>query len=1044
MTLRRCFVFLICLCSLPIPRLAAVPAIIAPAADARRLEILFLGAPTENGKHHDPITRYRVAKKALGVAGINFTYSQDLAEALRPEFLQQFDAVLFYANWPTLAPDQEKALFDYIAGGRGFLPIHCASACFGHSDAFIDLVGARFKRHGGEVFAPVNLPVGHPILKGLEKLEAWDETYEHDRHNTQGRTVLQVRRDPKGDEPWSWVRTHGAGRIFYTASGHDHRVWDLPEFHALLRNAIVWAVGDETAKKLERLRIPELPQQDVLLPGYKERKAITKAQVALSPEDSAKLIQVPPGFEVSLFVCEPDIVNPIYVAWDHRGRAFVIETVDYPNNLQDGNLGHDRIKICEDTDGDGRADKFTVFADRLSIPTSLTFARGGVICTNGTELLYLRDTNGDDVADVREKLIDGFSMNDTHAGPSNLRYGFDNWLYATIGYAGFEGQVGGVRHNFSQGVFRFRPDGRKIEFLQGTTNNTWGLGFSEEFNILGSTANANPSWVHTVPVERYEAFGLKPQRTPRADDNPFFNPSSMDIRQVDVHDRYTSAAGHALYTARRFPADYWNRVAFVTEPTGKLVGVFDLTSDGASFDARQRPNNIFNSADAWTSPVCAEVGPDGALWICDWYNLIIQHNPTPSEDSAGMDAKRGKGNAYQTPLRDSDYGRVWRVYPKGSNSTPAPRLDPARAETLVAALNDSNLFWRLSAQRLLVENHHQEAADQLRALAAGKEVGAVHALQALAGIGQADETVVAAGLKSPQFAVRRAAREIAARAFPELVRAEVLAGGLAKVPAGGAREWMDMFIAVSRLPAANDLGAEVFRAAEANEEAFFKDPVLIDAWRIAARAQVAGTTTAALGSKLSGDKNDKTLSGQALELIAWAAERFPSARATLGAEAARRDSAFARQAAEALKTAGAASDGKPRQHAPDPVVHKKGAAIYATQCASCHGQDGLGVAGAFPPLSASERLTKDPSVPIRIVLHGLQGPITAGGKEYNGAMPPPGNLSDADISAVLTYLRQSFGNDAASITEAQVKATRARYTGRREMWKAAELQRAAP
>ena len=688
---RLLVLFLFALVAARLTASAAAP-VVLPTADARRLEVLFLGAPTANGPGHDPISRYRILKKALGVTGINLTYSESLEEALQPDFLRQFDAVLLYGNWPRLGSAQEKALFDYIAEGRGFLPIHCASACFGHANEFIKLVGARFQRHGGEVFTPVNVAPDHPILQGVGPLEAWDETYVHDRHNAD-RTVLQVRRDAQGDEPWTWVRSHGKGRVFYTASGHDHRVWDLPEFHSLLRNAIYWSVGDAALAKLTKLQLPALPQQEVLMPGYKLRKAITQAQVPLSPADSAKLIQVPLGFEVALFASEPDIVNPIHVAWDHRGRAFVIETIDYPNNLQDGNLGNDRIKICEDTDGDGRADKFTVFADKLSIPTSLTFVNGGVIATNGTELIFLQDTDGDDVADVRQPLITGFSMRDTHAGPSNLRYGFDNWIYATIGYSGFEGVVGGQPAKFTQGLFRFKSDGSQIEYLQPTTNNTWGLGFTEEFSILGSTANGNPSWVFTLPRERYEALGLNQPRTPRADDNPYFYPSSMDIRQVDVHDKYTSGAGHAFYTARRFPADYQNRAAFVTEPTGKLIGTFDVAPAGASFTARQRPNNIFNSADAWTSPVAAEVGPDGALWVADWYNLIIQHNPTPNVASSGVDAENGKGNAYQTPLRDKGHGRIWRVYPQGSANEAAQRLDPANADTLVAALSHTNLLW---------------------------------------------------------------------------------------------------------------------------------------------------------------------------------------------------------------------------------------------------------------------------------------------------------------------------------------------------------------
>jgi putative membrane-bound dehydrogenase-like protein len=1031
--------FVLALFAVVVARLSAgaVAPIVLPTADARRLEVLFLGAPTANGPHHDPISRYRILKKALGVAGINLSYSESLEESLHPDFLRQYDAVLFYANWPRLVPEQEKALFDYVAEGHGFLPIHCASACFGHSNEFIKLVGARFQRHGGESFAPVNLAPDHPILQGVGAIEAWDETYTHDRHN-EDRTVLQVRRDAQGDEPWTWVRTHGKGRVFYTASGHDHRVWDLPEFHALLRNAITWAVGDETLAKLTRLQLPALPQQDVLLPDYRRRRAIARAQVALSPADSAKLIQVPPGFEAALFASEPDIVNPIHVAWDHRGRAFVIETIDYPNNLQDGNLGNDRIKICEDTDGDGRADKFTIFADKLSIPTSLTFVNGGVIATNGTELLFLKDTNGDDVADVRHPLIQGFSMRDTHAGPSNLRYGFDNWIYATIGYSGFEGQVGGKSLKFTQGLFRFSPDAQRLEYLQPTTNNTWGLGFTEEFSILGSTANGNPSWVYTLPQERYEALGLNQPRTPRADDNPFFYPSSMDIRQVDVHDKYTSGAGHAFYTARRFPADYQNRAAFVTEPTGKLVGVFDVEAAGASFKARQRPNNIFNSADAWTSPVAAEVGPDGALWICDWYNLIVQHNPTPSVTSSGVDAETGKGNAYQTPLRDKSYGRIWRVYPQGSANEAAPRLDPNNADSLVAALSNTNLLWRLHAQRLLVEGGHRAAAPVLRSLLAKGRPEAIHAFHTLAGLGQLDNATLQTALASPEFGLRRAAFEIAGRSYPDLLRQHFLGQTSVYLPAAGAREWLELFGALSRLTASTEIGRRLFLIAAMNEDLFPNDPSLAASWQIAARAHAEGVIGDAFAANLPLEKLDQSLAGQVVQLIAWSAGRGEPQRAAVLAAAVRHDNSFARYIASSL-AATSATDAPALKFPRDAEIHRRGAQVYNNICVACHGIDGKGVPDVFPPLARSEWVTGPADVPIRILMHGLIGPITVDGAKYNNAMPPLPQLSPTETADVLTYIRQSFGNDASPVTPEEVVTIRRANWQRRDMWKAEEL-----
>ena len=487
------------------------------STEPKHVEILFLGAPTANGPAHDPIERYRVLKKALGVDGIRLTYTEDLAD-LRRDVLDRYDGLMLYGNWKQdepMDPAQEKALLGFVADGGAFLPIHCASACFGGSPEFIKLVGGRFKSHESGVFTTTIVAPDHPVMLGFTGFETWDETYVHDRQ-TDDRTILQLR----DKEPWTWVRNHGQGRVFYTAYGHDMRCWDQPAFHELLRRGILWSVGENVLARLTAMNLPTLEQEEMILPGYRERKTITSGQKPLSPADSLKLAQVPNGYDISLFASEPDIVNPIHITWDDRGRAYVVETVDYPNNLQAGNIGNDRIRLCEDTDGDGKADKFTLFADNLSVPTSAVFANGGLISTNGSEMLFLKDTDGDGKADVRQVLFDGFKTNDTHAGVSNLRYGFDNWIYATIGYAGFDGTVGGESHKFSTGFFRFKPDGSKLEFLQNTTNNTWGLGFTSDFDILGSTANGNPSWYYTFAKDIYAQAGLPQPKTPNEDGNP--------------------------------------------------------------------------------------------------------------------------------------------------------------------------------------------------------------------------------------------------------------------------------------------------------------------------------------------------------------------------------------------------------------------------------------------------------------------------------------------------------------------------------------------
>ncbi len=1148
---------------LPLAVLGAVLAkpLITPAPEARRLEVLFFGAPTANGPGHDPITRYRVIKRHLGTEGIDFTYTQDPAEALNSETLAKYDALLMYGNWEQggkMPDDQLKALTGYVEGGGAFLPIHCASACYGGSPEFIKLVGGRFKSHTDGIFRVTNVNPEHPVMKDYSGFEAWDETYVHDQHG-EDRVILEKR----DEEPWTWVREQGKGRVFYTAAGHDHRVWDQTAFHDLIKRAILWSVGPEKQALLSALSLPKLEQQEVQLPGYVKRELITKAQKPLSPEDSMKLAQVPVGFELSLFASEPDIVNPIYVNWDHEGRAFVIQTTDYPNNLQAGNLGNDKIIICEDTDNDGRADKFTTFADKLSIPTSLVFVNGGVICTNGTEMLFLQDTDGDDKADVRRVLFEGFSMGDTHAGVSNLRYGHDGWIYATIGYSGFKGTVGGEPHTFTQGVFRFKPDASKLEYLQPTTNNTWGLGTNADFDIMGSTANGNPSFYLTHSQAAYASAGRRAPRTPRADDNPFFNPSSADIRQVDQHERYTSAAGHAFYTSVRFPEEWRETTAFVTGPTGKLVGTFDITRVGSGFKAEQRFNNLYNSADAWSGPVCAETGPDGAVWICDWYNLIIQHNPTPNVQSSGLNARNGKGNAYESPLRDKQHGRIYRIYPKGSPNDANPGLDPEKPETLIAALDHPNLLWRLHAQRLIVESGSKDLADKLSPIVAADTRASAHAVYALAGLGVIDPTTVGTALNSKVRAVQRAGIK---NATPQQLKETYLVDGSLK--AGDDRELAEVLVSLSALPEDAELGKVLFELITKEESRITGEDTLKDAWQIAANRHAVSVTAAANAAGYTGEvvekqempnllqnpgfnevvdnqpvgwtdvrvygdgtpfelrstpdgrngtpglvlSSDKPVDGGAVvnvrvkrgaryRLSAWikavdlqpvgdglgamlfleggdrtgsvkgntdwtevsteieTGDRnrllihcligaFGGATGTViyddislteipGASGAK---GLLAELAEKVEK-GSASVVVEKKFKPDPEVHQRGAEVYNLTCVACHQPTGVGLEGVFPPVDGSDWVTGDPTLPIRIVIGGLQGPVKVSGKDYNSVMPPHLDLDDQKISDVLTYVRQSWSNDAAPITPEQVKEVREKDKDRTTPWTAAELGR---
>jgi len=226
-----------------LPLLALSLGSVASLAGAPKpIRVLFLGhaSPHHNSNQYFPILSESVKSEA-----IEFDY-QTKTDCLSAENLGKFDAVMLYANHGRITPEQFDALLSYIESGHGFLPVHCASACFGNEPRFSELVGGRFKSHKSGVFQTTFLLPDHPILKGVNPYETWDETYVPDRHNSEGRTLLAERVEGEVREPWTWVRAQGKGRVFYTASGHDERTWSNASFLQMLRNAIVWSVSDET------------------------------------------------------------------------------------------------------------------------------------------------------------------------------------------------------------------------------------------------------------------------------------------------------------------------------------------------------------------------------------------------------------------------------------------------------------------------------------------------------------------------------------------------------------------------------------------------------------------------------------------------------------------------------------------------------------------------------------------------------------------------------------------------------------------------------
>ncbi len=754
--MKNTFCFLTALAALLFSAICGPSVFARPAEGAVR--VLFLGHEAQN---HRSDLYYPMLSKALGREAIYFDYVTTPEAAFSDaEYLDHFDAVLIYANHIDIKPAHWKNLKAFIENGGGFVPVHCASWCFQNIPEFDQVVGARFDNHRTGIFKAKTILPANGAIKDIPEFSAWDETYVHINHNPKDRTVLQVREVAADDnitepEPWTWIRNQGKGRVFYTASGHDERVWSLPEFQALLKGGILWSIGDKRRASHETFlkeRTPLTYEKVDNIPNYEKRPEPLPKQIPLSPEDSLSYTQALAGFDLQLFASEPDIVNPIYLAWDERGRLWVAETTDYPNEVRSEG-GNDSIKILEDTDGDGRCDKVSVFAEGLNIPTSLTFWDGGIIVAQAPDFLYLKDENGDGKADLRKVLFTGWGVHDTHAGPSNLRYGIDNWIHGTVGYAGFKGEVGGKEKSFRMGHFRFKPDGSEIEFLHQYNNNTWGLGFNAAGDAFGSTANNNPSFYGGIPATIY-GDGQPGISAKMIADTPSIHPITPNIRQVDVFGGYTAGAGHALATSDNFPAPYRDRHAFICAPTGNLLGQFELTRDGTGYKATNR-SNFIASADEWFSPVAAEVGPDGNLWVADWYNFIIQHNPTPNPERGGYEAVTGKGNAHENPNRDKQHGRIYRAVWEKAKASSITSLADASTEELVSALGSDNQFWRMSAQRILVAGGKKDAAPALRETVKSGGIPAIHAIWTLSGLDELNREVHQLALLGKDVDLRR-------------------------------------------------------------------------------------------------------------------------------------------------------------------------------------------------------------------------------------------------------------------------------------------------
>ena len=490
-----------------------------------------------------------------------------------------------------------------------------------------------------------------------------------------------------------------------------------------------------------------------------------------APEDALSTFEIEDGFQIELVAAEPLVMDPVAMDIDEFGRIYVVEMPGYP--LDKGGTG--RVKLLKDTDGDGRPDTATLFADSLTLPTGIMRWKQGVLVTDAPNVLYLEDTDGDGRADVRRVVLTGFALSNAQANVNKPLYGLDNWIYLanngpvwwTRAHAEHFGDRGEEivfpdrpdaprlgRNGLDRNV-RFRPDTHELEALAGKSQ------FGQTFDAWGHhflVDNSHHNYHEVIAAQYFERNpGLPVRRathdTPDHGNAAVVYPITENPEHQLLTDRgvFTSACGITYYLGGAFPPPYDANAVFVAEPVHNLVHVDQMADAGATYTASRvlEGREFLASIDSWFRPVNFTVGPDGALYVVDYYRQIVEHPEWM--DEATIQA----GNL----TRGSDRGRIYRITPRGSAPLSwhdALSLGDAGVADLVDHLDHPNVWWRRNAQRLLVDRQDEAAVDPLVRLfqESPSAEARVHALWTLDGLGRLDPALIEQALNDDEAGVR--------------------------------------------------------------------------------------------------------------------------------------------------------------------------------------------------------------------------------------------------------------------------------------------------
>ena len=681
----------------------------------------------------------------------------------------------------------------------------------------------------------------------------------------------------------------------------------------------------------------------------------------LPADEGVAALTVPPGYKVQLFASEkefPNLANPMQLSFDNRGRLWVAVMPAYPAYRPGDALPNDKLLIYEDTDGDGKADKETVFADNLYLPIGFEFAPEGVYLSQEPNLVLLRDTDGDDKADRQEIILGGFDTHDTHHAISAYTADPSGAFMLCEGvflHSNVETPYGPVRC-VDGGFFRYSPQRGMLErTIQMNIPNPWGYVFDrwgQDFFLFTSGTTMN--WA--LPMQVKPTFGSK-------------TPATIDL--IPAAEKVRPTSGLEIISSRHFPDEVQGDIIL-----GNAIGLLgikqhQIEDDGTGWKTTFR-HDLLTSTDRNFRPVDLEFAPDGSLYVIDWHNILIGHMQHNARD----------------PMRDKNHGRIYRITYPGRPLVKPAQIAGAPLATLLENLKEPESRTRYRTRREIRNHPVAEVLPAVKKWASAQtDIHAkLEALWVTWGMNAVDEPLLRELLASSDFRARAAAVRVLRYNTHRIADHTALLEKAAADEQGRVR--LEAVVAASWLP----------------------------------------TVPAA--------KNIVAI-GAAQPLDRWSKEVMKTASNRLtGVTEAEKPEHPQRTAPLYLNTAGQEQ-------------YLAGQQIYLREghCVTCHQADGKGLDPAFPPLTKNPWVTEDSERLIKLTLYGLMGPFEVNGKKYDGQVPMTpfgGMLNDVEVAAVLTFVRNSFGNEAAPIKAEEVEKVRAKNPGRMMLYTTEELLKEHP